>query len=83
MNPVKTIQSISEAIMFNLLPPELVTHLLAFFKNIIPLAGLVLIRIFLLGSIFLQRINSIIYRKFNQLLGDNEVPAGLQWEKQT
>jgi hypothetical protein len=64
--------------MFNLLPPELAAHLLAFLKNIIPLLGLVCIRVFLYTVIGLQKMNSIL----NQSLRNEDKLWRLSFQKQ-
>jgi hypothetical protein len=80
---VKTIQSIIEAMLFNLLPADLVTHLVTFFKNIIPLAALIFIRIFLLAELGLSRMGSRLSAGYKQFSTIISIPGGLRLGKQT
>ncbi len=73
---MKMTQSIIEALTFNLLPPELVAHLLAFLRNMIPFFGLVFIRMFLYTVIGLQKMNSILNHSLRN--EDNQWRLGFQ-----
>ena len=79
---MKTIQSIFEALLFNLLPAELVLHVTAILKNIIPLVSLLLVRIFLVTTLFFQRAEYWISVKLNQLVTGEENLKGVRFAKQ-
>jgi hypothetical protein len=69
--------------LFNLLPADLVTHLVTFFKNIIPLAALVFVRIFLIAGLGFSRMGNRLSAGVKQLSTIITIPGRLRLGKQT
>jgi len=64
---MKTITSIIEVVMYNLFPAALVAPVIIFFKDIIPLLGIALIRIGLHIIIYVQKFQNAVLQKLQHV----------------